>query len=264
MRILCLADLHGVLPDVRRLPQADFALIAGDLTPMGAVSQHQEIDLQAQWVRDHLSPWVSKLSKRMPSIAIAGNHDFLATFPHGERLLRSLDWIYLRDQSVNVAGLEIFGSPWTPRHPRYPLWAFQAEDAALKRHWLKIPRSTDVLLCHGPPQGSRDLVHGNIHAGSLTLEAWRQRTVELTGRGPLIVCGHLHEDPGYSPGTQVALGSIVHPGGSQPRGRVLIMEGQPGAWKGKLVAAPMGTDAQWFDNLTVEEHIERLHAERVA
>jgi Icc-related predicted phosphoesterase len=267
VKLLLLTDFHGQLPDPRRLPKADLALIGGDLTPLGATSRLNMTGLQAQWVREQMSPWVAQLARRMPVIGIAGNHDFLATYPWGERLLASMDWTYLRDASCEVRigqrTLKVFGSPWTPRHPRYPNWAFQAEDEQLPRHWRKIPRDIDILLVHGPPRGSPDLTHHGTRAGSVTLAQWLKRTHELTGKRPLVACGHLHETPGLDESAQVALGAITHDGGSRPRDRVLVLDGNPGSWKARWHAVDLGSDAIWFDNASVDEHLANLKAERL-
>lgn len=262
MDVLLLSDLHGRLPDPASLPPAQLALIAGDCVPYGAVSSYPEWQLQAIWFRDVLGPWLEKLAARMPVVGIAGNHEFIAQMPYGERLLRSLAWTYLRDQSAHVAGLNIFGSPWSPRHPAYPSWAFQAEDDHLVQHWGKIDRGCDVLLVHGPPHGSRDKVAGSVHAGSLSLAKHLQRGRELGYAQPLVVCGHLHEQPGYDERSQVANSALATPAGAA-RKRVLMMRGAPDTgWKPLWHDLKLPATRVWLTP-DVAEFTARLAAERL-
>lgn len=64
--------------------------------------------------------------------------------------------IYLEDQSVEINGVKIYGSPW---QPLYHDWAFQLEKGEqIKRMWDLIPPDVDVLLTHGPPTGTSFII----------------------------------------------------------------------------------------------------------
>lgn len=62
--------------------------------------------------------------------------------------------IYLQDSSVEMCGIKIYGSPWTPGHGS---WGFQRPRGwPLLKKWNAIPSDTDILLTHCPPCGYGD------------------------------------------------------------------------------------------------------------
>ncbi len=194
-RVLFISDLHGRLPDASSLPKVDLLLIGGDIAPLGATSQEPELALATRWLQEVFGPWLANV-KQVVGCEIAGaagNHDFFAEYPWGERLLKSFDWHYLRDQSITLCNLNIFGSPWSPPHPAYPNWAFQQADYELKRQWEKIPRGTDILLVHTPPKGVVDEIEIDEPVGSQSLTECLIKRKDLRGAIPLICCGHIHE-----------------------------------------------------------------------
>lgn len=61
--------------------------------------------------------------------------------------------IYLKDQQIELCGLKIYGTPWTPKF----CGGFQyATDEQAQKIFDKIPDDTDILICHGPPFGILD------------------------------------------------------------------------------------------------------------
>lgn len=175
MKVCCLSDLHGNLPDV---PDCDILLLAGDYC-------HNHRDLF--WYNKNFRVWLSDLSERMVVFGVAGNHDFYferhpdhaATFP----------WRYLQDGSVEESrGLRIYGSPW---QPRFHDWAFNLDEHELAKKWADIPDDTDILILHGPPHGIGDLARDErgmpVHVGSPSLA---KRIEEIRTR--LVVFGHIH------------------------------------------------------------------------
>ena len=57
----------------------------------------------------------------------------------------------------------------------------------------KLLDGTSVLVTHVPPYGLRDKVFIGMHGGSKEV----RRLVD-TYKPQLVLCGHIHEDPGYS------------------------------------------------------------------
>lgn len=229
-RLALIADLHGLLIDPGSLPDADALLIAGDMVPRGATPAMPMLDEQRAWVREQLAPWVERVSRRMPVVAICGNGDALSSWPWGERELRRLAWTYLHDQTIRLpGGLRIHGSPWSMYDPTRPApdGAFQQHDERLAIRWKTLACDFDVLLVHGPPYGARDEVSGR-HFGSPSLARWLDRQQEL-GRRPLVVCGHVHEQPGFDAG--VANASIGTPYPERQRSRMLVLDDEAGAWR---------------------------------
>jgi predicted phosphohydrolase len=122
--------------------------------------------------------------------AIAGNHDWV--FEQAPDLVPSLPWTYLQDSASRVAGLTVWGSPWTPW---FYDWAFNAPredgEAFLAERYAGAPPDTDILLLHGPPAGYGDLVPPDRSVGSTAVLDLLDRVTPA-----LCVYGHIHEGRG--------------------------------------------------------------------
>jgi Icc-related predicted phosphoesterase len=182
-RFVMISDTHS-LHEQLNLPEGDILLHAGDLTGNGSLKQTREA-----------AAWVGSLVGRFKHvIAIAGNHDFaLEAFMNEGREDVAQDLFgeahYLRDSSVNVEGFNIFGSAWSPW---FMDWAFNLpRGGPIMDKWEMIPKNTDVLITHGPPQRILDKCsNGNVGCYDLSL---RVREVK-----PLVhVFGHIHSGYGH-------------------------------------------------------------------
>lgn len=179
--IIAISDLHGNLPD--DLPSCDLLLIAGDICPSGSSSS------QALWLDTTFRHWLEQ-SKATHVVGVAGNHDkIFEAKPH--LVPSSLKWHYLQDQSIELFGLKIYGTPW--QLPFYG--AFNMNDKMLVSRYSTIPKSTDIVVSHGPPFGICDEVQSYLdtpyHTGSLAL---RNKLLEIQPQ--LVVFGHIHEGYG--------------------------------------------------------------------
>lgn len=178
MKVCCLADIHGHLPDV---PDCDLLILAGDYCPMPSVRK------QARWLRHKFGPWLESLKSRMAVVGVAGNHDFI--FQREPGAVPTLPWVYLQDSGAEILGKKFWGSPW---QPVYGYFAFNAVETDLALKWDLIPDDTDVLVLHGPPYGYGDFsVYDKIHTGSASL----RRRIEAVRPG-LVVAGHIHSGHG--------------------------------------------------------------------
>lgn len=191
-KVIATSDFHGTLPEI---PECDILIIAGDLCPdfPSKAGKYELVDkgggMQAQWLDTTFRRWVNDLSaKRI--LAIWGNHDFVgerrALWEHLELPVR-----FLQDETVEVEGLRIHGTPWVPGLPR---WAFHANSPALQARAEGIPRDLDILISHGPPYGVLDFVapqFGSCHVGDTYLRHQLERI-----RPQVVVCGHIHEQYG--------------------------------------------------------------------
>lgn len=98
--------------------------------------------------------WYSKVN--IPhKICIAGNHDTAIE----KGLVKKKDFedagiIYLENEMVTIEGINIYGSPATPR---FGDWAFMYDRGKIYKIWDKIPDTTDILVTHGPGKGTLDL-----------------------------------------------------------------------------------------------------------
>ncbi len=167
------------------MPPCDLLLLAGDLCPL---ADHRP-GAQAEWLDGPFRHWLHGLPAGAIA-AIAGNHDLVFEQAPGD--VPDLPWTYLEDSGARVAGLTVWGSPWTPW---FYDWAFNAPrvdgESFLRERWASAPPDTDVLLLHGPPSGYGDLVPPNRRVGS-TAE------LELLDRVTPALCvyGHIHEGRG--------------------------------------------------------------------
>lgn len=207
MRIICLSDLHGHLPEC--LPVGDILLIAGDICP---VFDHS-IAFQQLWLRTNFDIWLKTTRKRIPNIVfIAGNHDFaFEKYDHQAStaywtnrdhpmLCEPRGFYYLQDSSIKINGLKIWGTPW---QRRFFDWAFNLDEPQLAEKWQLIPSDADVIMCHGPAYGYGDMVLS--HPSKFDEEKWPE--IEHVGspamlariqeiKPKLYVCGHIHSGYG--------------------------------------------------------------------
>jgi Icc-related predicted phosphoesterase len=172
---------------------ADVLIHAGDYSGRGSI---QDTLVFAKWLEE-----MSKKFKHI--IFVPGNHDFI--FETDEGLAKALlpdNVIYLNDNGVTIDGINFWGSPITPT---FFNWAFMRDRGQpIKKHWMMIPETTDVLITHGPPQwildrcangsvGCADLadevisrikpkvhVFGHIHSGYGTLDFYNIKFVNAS------------------------------------------------------------------------------------
>lgn len=180
MRILAVSDLHGNLP---LIPECDLLLLGGDYSFSREKGKSYELGLPSA---DRFADWLKSL-KATYVVAIAGNHDFSLL---DDDFARTLPWIYLKDESVEIEGIKIYGTPWVPK---FFDWAFMKEDAELKDIFSKIPEGLDILLSHGPAYQILDRNNRGIHCGSKSL---RDKITEVKPK--IMISGHIHEARGYT------------------------------------------------------------------
>ena len=132
--------------------------------------------------------------------------------------MRSLPWTYLEDESTEVAGITVHGSPWIPRLND---WAFMANNRELADRWALIPDKSDILLTHCPPFGFSDRTYRGGHAGSRSLLT---RTLKLK-RLKLHVFSHIHEDATAYWRGKTIVANVTHVDGDyMPRYPVRVVE----------------------------------------
>jgi Icc-related predicted phosphoesterase len=170
MKIMFLSDTHGRHREITELygelPYVDIMIHSGDCTRYG---EFEETDLFMNW-------FTTQNAKH--KVLIAGNHDFV--FQNKERTKQLLELnpsiTYLQDEFVNIDGIGIYGSPWSPV---FGMWAFMKHrNAELDEVWQKVP--TD---------GSVDIsVRGNYNVGC---EMLANRINDIHPK--VHVFGHIHE-----------------------------------------------------------------------
>ncbi len=78
-RILCISDLHGYLPKIEDIHQADLCLIAGDICPhfrTHYVGDSDDCFGQSQWLSLVFKPWMDALPVKQTYFCW-GNHDWV-------------------------------------------------------------------------------------------------------------------------------------------------------------------------------------------
>jgi predicted phosphodiesterase len=173
--IACLSDTHNKTVEI---PDADILIHAGDCTINGTPRQLKLF-----------SDWFSQFPHKY-KILIAGNHDWIFQTNYYEALyILDPSITYLEDSLVEIEGLRIYGSPWTPV---FNDWAFNLERGQpLKEVWKKMPYDLDVLITHGPPYEILDRPDDGIPVGDVDL---LEAVIEKKPKYHIF--GHIHESYG--------------------------------------------------------------------
>lgn len=178
------SDLHGNLPEI---PPCDILVIAGDVCP----HDDHELAYQQDWLETVFDPWLSAVPA-VNVVGVAGNHD-LALFEDQE-LGYNFNWTYLLSDPVEICGLKLWGTPWTPGRSN-SVWKFHEDENVLRDMLQNCPRKTDIVVSHGPPHRLCDLtspLYGSENAGSY---AWRELICDV--QPDLFICGHIHTGYGW-------------------------------------------------------------------
>jgi predicted phosphohydrolase len=153
---------------------------AGDLTLHGSLEE--------------LAPalaWIGALPHQH-KVVIAGNHDrAFQRLPEAARALVPPGVIYLEGTAAQIAGLRLWGGPWTPRYQR-ALWAFELSLEERAARWATIPPETELLITHIPAAGILDASDRRHRAGCPALLARLAHLPRLRAH----VAGHIHEGRG--------------------------------------------------------------------
>jgi Icc-related predicted phosphoesterase len=139
-KVVAISDTHSKHNKMAAIPKCDILIHAGDATSMG---HEREVRAFAAWFEKQPATY---------KIFIPGNHEL----EFERQLPASRLWfeeecpsgIMLIDQSVEVMGIKIYGSPQTPW---FYDWAFNQDRKQIKKYWDAIPDDTDILVTHGPP-----------------------------------------------------------------------------------------------------------------
>lgn len=212
MKIAVSSDWHGNLPsktDRRKISECDLLLLAGDIFSHITHYNYRGLDPIGSFLKE-------LTDNKIPVVMTPGNHDFQIYNAWLDQNPKSAEWIaqhtvprmrvcteklsidflkeflgitVLIDSQIEINGLKIYGTPWTPEFYR---WAFMLEEDDLHEVYDRIPTGLDILLSHGPPRVSGfnlDTVLGDKdrHCGSLSLTAAISRA-----QPRFMFCGHIH------------------------------------------------------------------------
>lgn len=183
MKILHISDTHGMHNEFPKetFDGIDMVIHSGDcsnsrnlMNSMIEISQFLE--------------WYEKVPVQH-KLFVAGNHDTAIArkqIDRADMVLR--DIIYLENESIEIEGLKIWGSPITPT---FGDWSFMKARDKTHEVWKTIPDDTDIIVVHGPPKGVRDLSYdrqNNLEfCGDLAL---MKRVMAIKPK--LVLFGHIH------------------------------------------------------------------------
>jgi len=213
MTILHISDTHGFHNQFPKetFEGIDMVIHSGDCSNSSYLQQSiLEITNFLNWYEMLKVPY---------KIFVAGNHDTaIARRAIKEADIEMRGIMYLENESVEIEGIKIWGSPITPT---FGDWSFMKARDKTHEVWKEIPDDTDILIVHGPPKGVRDLSYDRSNnlemCGDLALA---KRIMAIKPKQVLF--GHIHnckdiENQGISvysrlPKTIFSNGSCVEDG----------------------------------------------------
>jgi Icc-related predicted phosphoesterase len=186
MKLVVISDTHSYHREVN-VPDGDVLICCGDITNKGELS-----------IIEDFSNWLKELQHKN-KVVIFGNHELgMANGPKRKKaieLIESSGAFYLENSEVVIDGLKFYGSPATPRFYDWEWNYNRGEDIA--KEWSKIPEDVNILITHGPPYGTLDMVEDTIfnrgrdlHQGCKDLKNRQSNLKELKCH----LFGHLHSD----------------------------------------------------------------------
>lgn len=185
IKVCCISDTH-LNHSQLKIPECDLLIHSGDFSYVGKMIDVIEVN---QWLGTLKEKGIIK-----EAVLICGNHDFIGQQNPSWTKVTFTNCHYLDEESIELFGFKIFGSPWVPKFGR---WAFMADRGeAMARHWAKIPEDTEILVTHGPPHSILDIDTEMIYSlplgpEHLGCEELKQK-VDTLKNLKLHVFGHIH------------------------------------------------------------------------
>lgn len=165
LRVVIVSDTHRSYQNP--IPSGDVWIHAGD----------------SELTSGEMNAWASSLP-HAHKVVVCGNMD--RRLDREKHKLRNVT--YLQDSSVEISGVKVYGSPWTPKFTGIFQLADQREATSL---WERIPTDVDILITHGPPAGILDRTSRGLRVGDNALFNAVHRIK------PRVHCfGHVHESYG--------------------------------------------------------------------
>lgn len=182
MKIWHISDTHTYhwLLDIPK--DIDMVIFSGDC------SNPREYILNRDEVLNFLV-WFGNLPIKY-KVYVAGNHDTSIE----KRYINKFDFtdkgiIYLENESVEIEGIKIWGSPITPEFGVG--WAWNRKREKIHKYWDLIPEDSDIVISHGPPFGILDATYDR--SNNYDLCGCRNLMKRITKVNPkLCLFGHIH------------------------------------------------------------------------
>jgi Icc-related predicted phosphoesterase len=183
MKIFAISDTHGRHEQVQIPEGTDMLIHAGDFSNVKSPPlNHNEVNLFLIWLEQQPVKY---------KVIIAGNHDtsIESRFINKEEF-QNRNIIYLEHELVEIEGIKIFGSPYTPE---FCNWAFNRARNKLGRIWDTIPDDIDILITHGPPKSVLDSASRDRHVSEhVGCSALLKRVLKIQPKYHIF--GHIHDN----------------------------------------------------------------------
>ena len=182
MKIWHISDTHTYhwLLDIPK--GVDMVIFSGDC------SNPREYILNRDEVLNFLV-WFGNLPIKY-KVFVAGNHDtsiekgYINKFDFSDKGI-----IYLENESVEIEGIKIWGSPITPEFGIG--WAWNRKREKIHKTWDLIPDDTDIVISHGPPFGILDATYDRNNKYDLCgCRNLMKRIIKVNPK--LCLFGHIH------------------------------------------------------------------------
>lgn len=160
----------------------DWLIFSGDESNTNNAINHNEL-------LDFLN-WLEYIDVPV-KIMIAGNHSFaLEKRMVKKREIEERGIIYLENEEVEIEGIKVFGTPYTPR---YGNWNFLKDRAKMHKVWDVMSKDVDVIISHGPPKGILDLTYDRENNLEMCGDSNIKNRLLNKEFSPKLFCfGHLH------------------------------------------------------------------------
>ena len=184
MKIWHFSDTHTYHSLLNIPEDIDIAIFSGDCSnPRDPYKNEQEVL--------NFLTWFDECVKAKYKIFVAGNHDssIEKRFVNKETFAEH-GIMYLENETVEVEGLKIWGSPYTPT---FNDWSFMKARHKIGVIWDSIPEDTDIVIVHGPPKGIMDYSYDRN--GKLEMcgcSALLKRILNIEPK--LFLSGHIHNN----------------------------------------------------------------------
>jgi Icc-related predicted phosphoesterase len=188
-----ISDTHSIHDQLVIPKSVDIVIHSGDFSNYHATKANKAETI------DFLE-WYSKLPITY-KILISGNHDGFSCNQKQEfqQICSRLGIIYLLDEMIQIEGINIYGTPYTPT---FGDWYFMKQRHKISTIYDNIPDNVDILVTHGPPYGILDLAtdyaNNDEHCGCKAL----LKQVVNRIKPKMNLFGHIHNnDLNFNQGT---------------------------------------------------------------
>jgi Icc-related predicted phosphoesterase len=182
LKIWHISDTHGFHKQLTIPEGIDLIIHTGDC------SNHID-PYQNEWeVKDFLM-WYEQVP--IPNkIYIPGNHDTSIE----RNLVKASDFVsrgihLLIHDWVEIEGIKIFGSPYTPT---FGQWSFMKSRETINRVWEQIPEGMDIVGVHGPCKGILDLSYNRQKELEFCGDMALRKHVLNRVKPKYFLSGHIH------------------------------------------------------------------------